>query len=441
MLTEFETALDRRDLLTLKTGLRTLPKTEILQFMGRLDDRRRAIVFRLLDKDRALGIFESLDPPVAGELTRSLRDGQLRDLFENLDPDDRVALLDELPAGLVTRILQGLSIRERSYTTRLLGYPEGSIGRRMSPEYVHVGLAADCAQVLAAIRAEGADAETVYSIPVVAGGLKLAGVLRLHDVLLARPHTGVQDVMLAVPGIGAHEDAEEAARRAVAADLTAVPVVDFENRVVGILTWDDATDIVSGAEDEDAARAGGTEPLRQPYLSVPVLRLVRSRVVWLLVLAVSAILTVSVLDGFEDVLNSMVVLALFIPLLTGTGGNTGSQAATTVTRALALGDVRKRDIARVALRELRVGVAMGVLLGALAFVPAMLFVELPMAVIISTTLVCICTLSATVGGSMPILAKVVKVDPAVFSAPFISTFCDAAGLLIYFFIAKAVLGL
>ena len=219
-----------------------------------------------------------------------------------------------------------------------------------------------------------------------------------------------------------------------------MPIVDSEVRLLGILTVDDAHQILRDAEEEDTARAGGSEPLRRPYLTTSIFLIARSRVVWLLVLAVSALLTVQVLEVFEATLEQMVVLALFIPLLTGTGGNTGSQAATTITRALALGEVRPRDIGRVLLREVRVGTMLGLLLGTLGFALASLVYDVPTGVVIGTTLLCVCAMAATVGGAMPILAKTIRVDPAVFSTPFITTFCDATGLLIYFTIAKAILG-
>src|SRR5690606_7747849 len=217
-------------------------------------------------------------------------------------------------------------------------------------------------------------------------------------------------------------------------------VVDAEGRLVGILTLDDAARILEREEDEDAARQGGTEPLRRPYLSTPVRTLVRSRIVWLLVLAVGATLTVQVLDAFEATLEQVTVLALFVPLLIGTGGNTGNQAATTVTRALALGDVGPRDVLRVLTRELRVGLLMGLMLGVLGAVIAGLVYEPHIGVVIGLTLVGICAVAATIGGIMPLIARAVKVDPAVFSNPFISTFVDATGLIVYFLIARAVLG-
>jgi magnesium transporter len=223
--------------------------------------------------------------------------------------------------------------------------------------------------------------------------------------------------------------------------LLALPVVDDSNRLAGMLTVADALRILEDAESEDTARAGGSEPLRRPYLATPVMRVVRSRVVWLLVLAVSAILTVQVLEIFEATLEQMVVLALFIPLLTGTGGNTGNQAATTVTRALALGDVRIRDMGKVLLREVRVGAVLGLMLGALGCAVASIFYGTGVGLVVGLTLLSVCTMAATVGGAMPLIGKSIKVDPAVFSNPFISTFCDATGLVMYFLIARTVLNL
>lgn len=220
-----------------------------------------------------------------------------------------------------------------------------------------------------------------------------------------------------------------------------MPIVDDEHRLVGILTVDDALRILEEAESEDAARQGGVEPLNRPYLSTPVRTLVRSRVVWLLVLAIGATLTVKVLSVFEDSLQEMVVLSLFVPLIIGTGGNTGNQAATTVTRALALGDITTSDVFRVLGREVRVGATLGLVLGTLGAVIAGALFGVDVGLVIGATLFGVCTMSATVGGLMPIVAKSIGVDPAVFSNPFISTFVDATGLILYFLIAKAILGI
>lgn len=428
-------------LLALKEELAQLRPDEIVAEMGRSNASRRAVMFRLLDKAVAVEVFEDLPPSLASDLTHELQGEELLRLVEELSPDDRVALLDELPAGVAKRILLGLSPGQRRVTAVLMGYADGSVGRRTNPGYVPVSPDLPCGRVLERIAERGAEAETIYALPVVGPSRRLHGMLDLRDALEADPQTPVGEVMHDLLGMPATMGEEEAARELVSQHLAAAGVVDSEGRLIGVLTLDDAVAIVAAAEEEDAARAGGAEPLRQPYLSVRLGHLVRSRFPWLLVLAVSATLTVSVLDIFEDELSMVVALALFIPLLTGTGGNTGSQAATTVTRAIAVGDVEGRDIARVALRELRVGFTMGLLLAALAFVPTMLFADQRLAIVLSVSLLAVCTLSATVGGAMPLIARAIKVDPAVFSAPFISTFCDATGLLIYFYTAKVVLGI
>jgi magnesium transporter len=236
-------------------------------------------------------------------------------------------------------------------------------------------------------------------------------------------------------------DQEEVARLIREADLLALPIVDTEDRLVGLVTVDDAMEVLEEEVTEDLARAGGAEPLGRPYLTTSVLQIARSRVVWLLVLIVAAGLTVNVLQFFEPLLSEIVTLALFIPLIIGTGGNTGAQAATTVTRALAVGEVRYDDLGVVILREARVGLLLGTTLGALAFVPAWLFAGSGIATVVALTLVAVCTLAAFVGALLPLLARRVHVDPAVMSAPFITTLVDASGLIVYFVIAQAVLRL
>jgi magnesium transporter len=311
----------------------------------------------------------------------------------------------------------------------------------MSPAFVAAHPGDTAGETLERVRARLDDAETVYTIPVLDGTRKLVGVISLRDVLRAAPQQDIAEVMVDPHSVPATETAELAARRCSELRLSALPVVDAEERLVGILTLDDAARILEREQDEDSARQGGTEPLRRPYLGTPVRTIVRSRIVWLLVLAVGATLTVQVLDAFEATLEQVTVLALFVPLLIGTGGNTGNQAATTVTRALALGDVGPRDVLRVLARELRVGLLMGLLLGVLGAGIAGLVYEPRIGAVIGLTLVGICAVAAAIGGIMPLIARAVKVDPAVFSNPFISTFVDATGLVVYFLIARAVLGL
>lgn len=438
---QIERALGKEDLVAVAEALPPLGVPETIGLLERLDARQRALVYRLLPKDTALAVFEGLDPSLQGDLVRALRDEELASVFAEMEPDDRVSLLDELPASVAGRLLRGLPAAERDLTAVVLGYPLRSIGRRMSPEYVATRPDLTAGQTLDRVRSRITDAETVYSLPVVDGERRLVGIVSLRQVMAAEPGTPIAQIVRKAESVPATEDAEVAARRCADLKHLALPVVDSEERLVGILTVDDALAILEEAESEDQARIGGAEPLRRPYLSTPVHSIVRSRVVWLLVLAIGATLTVQVLEVFEQTLEQMVVLTVFIPLLIGTGGNTGNQAATTITRALALGDVRARDILKVLVRELRVGLSLGVLLGAVGFALASLAYGTDIGLVIGLTLLSVCTLAAGVGGVMPLIGRVIGVDPAVFSNPFITTFVDAAGLVVYFLIARAVLGL
>lgn len=421
---------------------------DLAEELTRLTGAQRALAFRLLPKDLALEVFEALDPPVQGELLAELREEPVRELINQLNPDDRVELLDELPAKVVNKLLADLSPHERRLTTVLLGYPDEAVGRVMSPEYVALKAGMTAAAALERVREVGSAAETVYTLPVIAEDRSLIGVTSLRQVVLAPPDTLVAQLMSRPISASALTDQETAARLLQEADLLALPIVDAEGRLVGVFTFDDAMEVLEGEETEDHARTGGAEPLRRPYLMASVLQIARSRATWLLVLMIAASLTVAVLNAFEAELEAVVVLALFVPLLIGTGGNSGAQAATTVTRAIAVGEVRFRDLGLVLAREARVGTLLGGMLAAVALPAATLFLRfrgedwpdsLRIAAVLGLSLIAICTLAATAGALMPMLAKRVGIDPAVVSAPFITTTVDATGLVIYFLVAKALL--
>lgn len=421
--------------------LEETPIQEVVRLVERSTVTRAAVVLRLLSRRRSIAVFDALDAAHQADLIDALGDRAVYEFFAELDPDDRVSLLDELPAEIAGRLLRTLDGSEREITGVVLGYPKGSIGRRMSPEVPHLYEDMSVDETMDKLRRVADDVETIYTLPIISRDRTLVGVISLRELFTAEGSAGVAELMAEPVFASAHDEAEETARWFLPLDILAMPIVDDSGRLVGILTFDDAVDIVEDADSEDTARSGAHEPLQQPYLSTPLLRVVRSRIVWLLVLAVSALLTVQVLDTFEDTLAAAVVLSLFIPLLTGTGGNTGNQAATTVTRALALGDVRPRDVLSVAWREVRVGMLLGALLGTIGLGLASLVYGLDIGLVIGSTLFLVCTMSATVGGVMPIIAKKVGADPAVFSNPFISTLSDATGLIVYFLIAKTVLGL
>lgn len=440
-LRSLDDALRERDLGTASSILTPLAPQEAAALLEQLSPRHLTIGFRLLHKDKALEVFDAFDADTQAKVIHELGTAEVAVAFDKLEPEDRAELLDELPSSIAKELVRNLSRTERELTAVVLGFPRDSVGRRMSPEFIHAFSDDPASVVLERVKARGHQVQSIYIVPVLDRSRRLVGVVSLRDLLLADPDQPIGDFAKTPIYAHAYDDAEATADRCVDRGISAMPVVDGEDRLVGVLTLDDAIEIVDAARDEDEARAGAREPLRESYLYASVFAITRSRVVWLFVLAVSAILTVNVLEIFEGTLEQKVALALFIPLLTGIGGNTGSQAATTVTRALATGEVAPRDAARVAGKEIRVGLTMGAALGVVGFGVASAVYGLDIGTVIGLTIISVCTMAATVGGLMPLVAKTIRVDPAVFSTPFISTFCDATGLIIYFMIAKAVLGI
>ena len=414
---------------------------DIISLIERTSLKRGAVIFRLLPPERAGLVFDALDPYHQAAMVHALGSDGVGSFFEELGAEDRAMLIDELPPEIAARLMRELDESDQEYTNVVLGYERGTVGRAMSPEIAEIYMDMTAREVCDLLREQHEDLETLYTLPVIDRARYVQGIVKMRDLFLAADDVKMSELVVDSPTVSVNDDAEETARWFLPLSLLAVPVVDSNDRLVGIFTFDEAQDIVESEDTEDSARQGGSEALKTPYLATPLITLVKSRIVWLLVLAVSASLTVQVLDVFEGKLEKAVVLSLFIPLLTGTGGNTGNQAATTVTRALALGDVHKSDILKVMWREVRVGLMLGAVLGFLGFLAAWVFFGIEIGIIIGTTLLSVCTMSATVGGAMPIVAKTVGADPAVFSNPFISTFCDATGLVIYFLIATSVLGL
>lgn len=425
----------------LRSALRAMSLPQVLGQFARLEPGEQAVAFRLLDKEMALRVFEGLDPASAAGLLGALRTERVQELVADLDPDDRARLMDELPASMVIKLLAGLDAHERDMTETILGYPRESAGRRMTPEVASVPQDATVGQALERLRRTGAHVETIYMVPVLGPGRRLVGVVSLRDLLTASDDTPVADLASRPVAVGTWQDQEVAARLIRTHGMVGLPVVDGEERLVGVITVDDAMRILAEEEAEDSARSVGTSVTDRPYLRTPILGFVRARVVWLLVLIVAATLTVNVLDFFEGALEQVVALALFIPLLIGTGGNAGAQTVTTVVRALTADQVTPQDVVSVVGREMATGVVLGVVLGLVGFIPAWVVAGPTIALVLGLSLVAVCTLATAVGAFIPLMATRLGVDPAVVSAPFITTVVDATGLITYFLIATAVLGL
>uniref|UniRef100_A0AAU3GRJ9 Magnesium transporter MgtE n=1 Tax=Streptomyces sp. NBC_01401 TaxID=2903854 RepID=A0AAU3GRJ9_9ACTN len=421
--------------------LERYPPHVIADELARMDAVDAWVAFRLLGKDRALEVFEELEPVDQQLILEGLRDRSFLDLIEGMDPDDRARMLREAPAKVVKRVLAGLSSNERRMTSALLGYPEGSVGRYMTPEVVALPQDLTVEQALRTVRAKGADAETVYTLPVVDSGRRLTGIVELRELVLNAPDAGISHLVVTEPASAyATDSAESAARLMRETNDLNLPVVDSEDRLVGLFTIDDAVEVIEAADTEDVARQAGAAPWAGHYMAASVWQLARYRALWLSLLLVAATLTVGVTRAFEATLEQVASLALFIPMLIGAGGNAGAQAATACVRALAVGEVRGSDLMKVIWRECRVGLVLGSLLALLGLVLGTVFVSAKIALVVGITLVLICGWAATIGGAMPLLAKRLRIDPAVVSAPMVTTLVDATGLILYFLTARAVLG-
>lgn len=424
--------------------LRDMRTAVVERFLDRTPPGLMPVAFRLLDKDVAVEIFGNMEPSLQSDLVEGLADEHTHELFSQLQSATQARLLDEVPAEVAQALLASLGDAERDAAGEILGYPEDSVGRRMTvvPQELTPNMSAATAlNIIRDVTVPEHEVDNLTVLPVGSTTHKVLGLVHLPKLVRAEPDELISDIMEPTEVVSVHVDAEDAARTVVHDRVQALPVVDEAERLIGMLTVADAQLILEEEESEDTFRSGGAEPLGQPYLSTSVMQLVKSRITWLLVLGIGAILTVQVMGYFEETLAAMVVLTLFVPLLTGTGGNTGNQAATTVTRAIALSQVTTRDLLRVISREALVGVTLGIVLGTIGFLGTALFWSVEIGLVIGTTLVVICTLAASVGSIMPLIASKIGVDPAVFSNPFISTVVDALGLIVYFLIAKAILGI
>ncbi|QUX30459.1 magnesium transporter [Nocardiopsis akebiae] len=434
--------VENNDLTGIRLWLAEHRPYEIADELSRMDGSEAIIPFRLLDKDRELEVFEELDPGQQQSILLGLRDTAFHEILEEMDPDDRARLIGEAPAKIATRALAGLSPSERKMTAALLGYPEDSVGRYMTPETVILHRDLTVGRALEVVRARGADAETIYTLPVVSDGRRMVGTVTLGDLVVSDDERLIKDIVdVFAPRVRAAEPVEDAARLMQEANLVALAVVDSEERFVGLLTFDDALEVIEAADSEDMALQSGASPVGEHYVSVGVLRLVGARSVWLMLLIVAATLTVNVMQAFESALEAVTALALFVPMLIGTGGNVGAQSATAIVRALAVGEVRVRDLPSVIWKEARVGLLLGLLLAVLALAIGSLLVGVDVAVVVACSVIAVCTWAAVIGSSMPLFARKVGVDPAVVSSPMVTTIVDATGLLIYFSIATVVLGL
>ena len=437
----FKELLESKQYRALRGRLSNSEPTHVADLLASIPADEAVIAFRLLPKSLAISVFDYMDGAFQNQLLEAFSDQAARSFLEAMPPDDRTELLDEVPAKVARRLLQILSPDQRRVTMQLLGYEEETAGREMTPLFVDLHGDMTVAQALERIRRLAINRETVYVCYVMDRRRHLIGTVSLRELVVADPDASVTNIMRPDPVfVSTHTDREEVARELREHNLLAIPVVDAEERLVGIITYDDVVDIVEQEATEDIYRFGAVPGTERGYFASRILSVVRRRGVWLLLLIVVNTITGSIIAGQERLLGEILILAAFIPLLIGTGGNVGAQSATVVIRGLATGEVKPRRALAVVLREAGIGAILGVVLGAVALGWAyMLGGNLKVAIVVCTTLVAISVMATLVGGALPFIFRLFKVDPALVSAPFITTIMDIFGVALYFGIAHMIL--
>ena len=442
--------LEEKKYIPLREMLSTMNPSDVAGLFADLEDERIPLAFRLLPKELAAETFVEMEPDAQELLIRSFSDNELKEIVDELYVDDAADLVEEMPANVVKRILKQADPEMRKSINQILRYPENSAGSLMTTEYVALRPEMTVEEAILRIRRQGVDKETIYTC-YVTEGRKLIGLVTVKDLLLAADdETQVQDIMLTnLISVTTHTDQEEVVRMFDKYHFLALPVVDGENRLVGIVTFDDAMDVMVDEATEDMEIMGGMLPSEKTYMRSSVFELFKNRIPWLMLLMVSATFTGLIITAFEGALAAQVALTAFIPMLMGTGGNSGSQSSVTVIRALSLGELEMRDLGRVIWKELRTAILCGVALALVCFAKIWLIDRMLMGnediTLLINAVVCL-TLAVTVvcakfvGCILPMVAKALHLDPAVMASPFISTIVDALSLLVYFLFANALLG-
>ena len=434
--------LENKDFPQLGNLLKDMNPADVAELFEDLPREKMALVFRLLPKELAADAFAYMNPDEQTVLVEAFSDQELHDVVNELYVDDAADMIEEMPANLVKRILRHTDAETRVLINQILNYPKDSAGSIMTMEYVDLKRGMTVEEAFDRIRAIGVEKETVYTCYVTDSRRKLKGIVTVKDLLLAPKNELIRNIMETnIIYVSTHTDKEEVASLFGKYDFLAVPVVDNEERLVGIVTVDDAIDVIQDEATEDIEMMAAITPTDKPYMKTGVFATWKKRIPWLLLLMISATFTGSIITSFEDALSASIVLTGFIPMLMDTGGNAGSQASVSIIRGLSLGEIEYKDIGRILWKEARVAFLCGVSLAAANFVKLLLIdrVTIPVAIVVCSTLVVTVLAAKLVGCSLPVLAKRIGFDPAVMASPFITTIVDALSLLIYFRIACAVL--
>ncbi|MCL1943777.1 MAG: magnesium transporter [Candidatus Azobacteroides sp.] len=450
---QFRELIDNKNWKTLKQELNNLDPLQIAEIIENTEKSDQIVLFRLLSRKLAKETFQYLSHEKQEDIIEGLASNSMKltDLLNDLDPDDRTAFFEELPGAVSQRLIQMLSKEEREVAIRLLGYPEDSIGRLMTPEYVAVKPGYTVREALEHIRKFGRDSETLNVIYVVDDQWKLIDDIRIKEIILASPEQTIAEIINDhFVALNAYDDQEIAGKVFLDQDRIALPVVDTDGTLLGIVTFDDVMDVVEEENTEDFQKFGGTEGLDLAYTKTPLLEMVKKRSGWLIILFLSEMLTASAMGYFDEEISKAVVLALFVPLIISSGGNSGSQAASLIIRSLALDELKLRNWWYVMRKEIFSGLFLGSILGMIGFTRIFIWQHTGLydygeywmwiGLSVSVSLMFIVLWGTLTGSMIPFILKKAGLDPATASAPFVATLVDVTGLIIYFTIAALFLG-
>ncbi|MDB8543811.1 magnesium transporter [Turicibacter sanguinis] len=444
MVIEIKELIERNKLLELCEYLQELNSVDVANQLMDLEDEELVLVFRVLPKDIAAEVFSYLDKDSQQHIVESITDREVTQIVDKLFLDDTVDFIEELPANVVKKVIRNTSPQKRELINHFLQYAQYSAGSIMTIEFVDLKAYMTVKEAINHTRKTGTTKETLETCFIIDQARHLLGSVTLKDLILSEDDMIIEDIMdTNLISVQTSVDQEEVAHLFKAYDLVTMPVVDKENRLVGMITIDDVVDIIEQENTEDFQKMAAMAPNEEPYLKTPVLSLAKHRIIWLLVLMISATVTGRIIQGFEEVIQSVVILASFIPMLMDTGGNAGSQSSTLIIRGLALGEITTHDYLKVMFKELRVGSVVAIVLSVVNFLRIYFIehVEFMVGITVCASLFFTVILAKVVGSILPIIAKKLKFDPAIMASPLITTIVDAFALIVYFMLARTLLGI
>ena len=440
--------IENKRFVSLKGALIKLPAADIAELFYQIEEKYHALIYRLLPKEIAAEVFVEIDAELKEKIINSFTDGELSEMLDELYIDDTVDMIEEMPATVVKRIIRNSSKENRGIINKLLKYPKDSAGTIMTTEYVRFTKEMTVEDALSHIRRVAIDKETIYTCYITDERRRLIGIITAKELLISDLKTKLSEIMEdSVVFVNTTDDREDVARKFDRYGFLALPVVDAECRLVGIVTVDDAISVLKEETEEDFAKMAAITPSEKSYLKTSAVTLWKNRIPWLMLLMVSATLSSTILNRFEAALPA--ILLIFVPMLMDTGGNCGSQASVTVIRALSVGEARISDLPRILWKEIRVGVMCGLALGAAAFLKVLLIdkllmrnpqITLGVALSVSAAVALTIIVAKVIGSTLPLLAKKIGFDPAVMASPFITTLVDAIALVMYFLVSSLLIG-